>query len=96
MLRDIVFTKESCVWFFLAALTGLSWMLGDGYGDYELSQYKYITVGIFIVAFFKIRLVIMHFMEIGNAPLAFRLVFEAWVALVCSLLIGLYLFPLAA
>jgi len=36
-------------------------------------------------------------MELGDAPLALRALFEAWVLIVCSLLIGMYwLLPLNA
>lgn len=49
------------------------------------------TVAIVLVAAFKVRLVLLHFMELRHAPLPWRCVFEGWTLLVTAALIALYL-----
>ena len=46
---------------------------------------------IIIIAWFKIRLIIMYFMEIRTVPLPFKLLFEAWGIVVAAILIFLLL-----
>ena len=43
-----------------------------------------------VLAFFKVRLVILYFMEIRTAPIPIRLAFEGWVAVVCVAIIAIY------
>jgi len=77
------------VWLMLVAATAISWWLGtDHSGARDPSQ---ATVSIIVLAMMKVRLVILYFMEIRTAPLALRLLCEAWVVVVCSALLGLYL-----
>ena len=92
---EIINSRVSYVWLFLAALTGATWLLGDGYNPERLDLFKVVTICLLILAFFKIRLVIIHFMEIGSAPMPLRLIFDAWVILVCVLLILMYLFGMS-
>lgn len=49
------------------------------------------TIAIFVIAAYKVRLVLLHFMELRTAPLPLRLVFEAWVLVVTAAVIGIYL-----
>lgn len=49
------------------------------------------TVAIVLIAAVKIRLVLMHFMELKSAPWAWRLVFEIWLVAVTGLIVGFYL-----
>jgi heme/copper-type cytochrome/quinol oxidase subunit 4 len=49
------------------------------------------VVTIFLIAAFKVRLVLRHFMELRHAPLAWRLVFEAWVVISTAAVLGIYL-----
>lgn len=49
------------------------------------------TVAIVLLAAFKTRLVLAHFMELRAAPQAWRLLFEAWVILVAAAIAGIYL-----
>jgi hypothetical protein len=44
-----------------------------------------------VVAFFKVRLVILHFMEVRAAPASLRLLCEGWVFMTCSAILGFYL-----
>ena len=90
-MTDLVRSGATLVWLALTVLTALSWYLAEDYGIGHAQALRAVTVALLVVAFFKVRLVIMHFMEIGEAPLALRAVFEAWVVLVCGVLVVLYL-----
>lgn len=83
--------RVTYVWFFLATLTLLSWWLADGVEPSTLNGVKYLALGLLALAFFKIRLVIMYFMEIMNAPWPLRGLFEAWVVVVFAAMCFLYL-----
>lgn len=91
-MLGLVQSRVTYVWLFLAALTAASWILGDSYDPSNLDQIKYLTVGLLALAFFKIRLVVMHFMEVGHAPILLRIILESWVLLVFLLMVALYLF----
>jgi len=49
------------------------------------------TLAIILIAAIKIRLVLLHFMELRHAPLPWRLLMEAWVLLVTAAIAGFYL-----
>ncbi len=49
------------------------------------------TMAIVLIAAFKIRLVLLHFMELRHAPTPWRLIFEAWVLIATAAILGLYL-----
>lgn len=44
-----------------------------------------------LVAFIKVRLVCLHSMDLRSAPLALRMVFEAYVVVVFTVVIVMYL-----
>ena len=75
----------TAVWFLLMAATLSSWQLG------VQESTSAATVAVLAVAFTKAWFVGMYFMELRNAPLPLRLLFQAWIVLVCGVLIGLYL-----
>lgn len=52
---------------------------------------KFATVSIMLIAAFKVRLVLLHFMELRHAPIPLRLVFEAWVLVATAAILGIYL-----
>jgi hypothetical protein len=74
-------------WLLLMGLTLISWWLGEGHGPGQAA-----AVAVLVVAFFKVGVVGAHFMELRCAPLPLRLIFNGWAVLVCSVLIGIYLF----
>jgi len=67
------------VWALLVAATLLTWSVGGG------------GMAVLVIAFVKVRLVGLHFMELRAAPLPLRMLFEGWVVVTCCVLIGLYL-----
>lgn len=52
-----------------------------------------IAVTLLAIAFFKVRLVIIHFMEIGHAVIPLRIALEAWVILTFAMILTLYFSP---
>ena len=71
-------------WSFLTLATLLSWGLEASVGD------AWVGTAVLLVAFFKARLVLMIFMEVGNAPAALRWCCEAWVIVACVAVISTY------
>jgi heme/copper-type cytochrome/quinol oxidase subunit 4 len=77
----------SAVWFVLMALTCAStWMLSkDAFAP------TVATVGIFVIAAFKVRLVMLHFMELRTAPTFVKLAFEFWIVVSTAVILGFYI-----
>jgi Prokaryotic Cytochrome C oxidase subunit IV len=74
--------RATLVWWVLLAATALNW---------ELSEWTHSPRGaravLLLVAFFKGRLVLLHFMQVSHERLVVRLVMEGWLALTCGALI---------
>lgn len=77
-------------WLVLAVLTGVTWWVGVGQADVSRHP-RADTVALFLLAFFKARLVILHFMELRHAPLGLRALGEAWVVVTCACVVLTYL-----
>ncbi|WP_047225253.1 cytochrome C oxidase subunit IV family protein [Protofrankia coriariae] len=73
-------------WLALMGATVLSWYLGEGHGAREAA-----TVGVIVVAFFKVYLVGRYFMELREAPQILHLLFAGWAVVVCVVLVAMYL-----
>ena len=65
--------------------TLLSWAFGHGRVDPRAAG-----IAVIVIAFVKIRYVILDFMELRTAPLGMRVAAEAWCIVVCSTLVLLY------
>jgi hypothetical protein len=65
----------------------MSWFLGHGFLIRDLHE---VGIAILMIAFVKIRYVILDFMEIRAAPLPLRIGAEVWVAVVATALVFLY------
>jgi heme/copper-type cytochrome/quinol oxidase subunit 4 len=81
-------TRSTPVWFLLIAATLLSFWLGT---DHGLSSAEARSIVIFVVSFVKIRFVGLYFMELREAPIVLRSIFEGYCLVVCVGLIGFYL-----
>ncbi len=79
------------VWLLLMAITAVSWFLGTNQSGGLGALHEKATLGVFVLSFFKVRLVILHFMEVRHAPLPLRIACEAWVLVICAVLITIYL-----
>jgi len=87
MNRTLQLNTSTVVWLLLLLSTMVSWWVGG-------STVQSAQVGsaiVLTVAFFKVHLVGMYFMEIKHAPLPLRMVFQAWGLIVGSGLIVVYL-----
>ena len=60
----------------MLATCASTWWLKSG-----ASTSMIATVAILVIAAVKVRLVMVHFMELKYAPIKWRLFFEAWVVI---------------
>jgi hypothetical protein len=81
----------TAIWSLLIVATLLSWWLGTDHGLGSAGDHTPATLAILLVAFVKVRCVGLYFMELRDAPLALRVLFEAYVVVVCGAVLGLYL-----
>jgi hypothetical protein len=79
-MKALLMIPETFIWLLLSALTLASWYVGSGVGDAEV----WAAGAMLTIAFFKVRLVIMHFMELRQAPLPLKLLAELWVIVAFS------------
>jgi hypothetical protein len=80
--------RVAAVWAFLVLATLTSWVLGE---DRLIHTQDVVAVAVIAIAFIKVRLVGIHFMELREAPALLRYAFEAYVAVAATVLIVLYL-----
>lgn len=88
MLARLFSDRQTNVWMVLVAATVLTAVVG-------LEQHGGSTVvGLLLlaVAFVKIRLVALHFMEVRDAPLPLRLLVEGYVGVTFAALVVIYAF----
>jgi len=91
-MRSLVARPVTFVWAALVLATGLAWWSANG-GVVSSIEATAIVV---IVAAVKARLVILHFMDLKEAPRSWRLLFEAWVVLATAVILGGYWYGLRA
>lgn len=70
----------------VAATTTMWWV-----GEHHWMSRRSSAIFLFVVAFLKIRLVMLYFMELRSAPTAWRLIFDAWCIACCVWLSALYM-----
>ena len=70
-------------WLALVAATLGSWWLAEHHGAGVWT----VTL-VMSVAAFKVRLVLLHFMELNHAPRAWRLAFGAWTVASAGLIVA--------
>ena len=75
------------MWLSLVAATLVSWRFGRGFLIHDRRE---AGIAILVIAFIKIRYVILDFMEIRRAPLPMRIGAEIWVVAVCTATVLLY------
>jgi caa(3)-type oxidase subunit IV len=86
-LTNLLKSRVSAIWLILIAATLISWKIGTDHGVHA----HLATTIVLLVAFVKVRLVGLYFMELRNAPVALRLAFEGYCLVVCATLIAMYL-----
>lgn len=85
---SILFRPTTAVWAALMIATCAStwWLAKDA-----LSA-STATALIMLIAAVKARLILIHFMEIGHAPLRWRLLFETWIVVCTGAVLGIYFY----
>jgi heme/copper-type cytochrome/quinol oxidase subunit 4 len=78
----------TAIWGLLIGMTLISWWMGTNHG---VNSEQTASVLVLLVAFFKVRFVGLYFMELRDAPLPLRGLFEGWCAVVCTTVIVMYL-----
>jgi hypothetical protein len=85
-LRVIRSQRITLAWLALLAATLISWGFGHGRG----LEAPAAGIAVIVIAFVKIRYVILDFMELRTAPPGMRVAVEAWCIVVCTTLVLLY------
>jgi Prokaryotic Cytochrome C oxidase subunit IV len=88
MMIQLLRNRITAVWLGLVLATLASWTLGVGH-DLEA---KHAGMVILVIAFVKVRFIGRYFMELRDAPVPLLTLFEAWVAAVAAMTIGLFAF----
>lgn len=83
-------TKTTAVWAGLIMATFLSWWFGSR-GLESNGEQRLVGATVILIAFVKVRLVGLYFMEIRQGPAALRLLYEGWCLIAAALVIGMYL-----
>ena len=78
-------SRSAAVWLLLVVVTLCSWESAVMAGGQRIA-----ATWVLLLAFFKVRLIGLEFMELRSAPLPLRIAFEVWVVGVCAVLLGLY------
>ena len=79
--------RTTVTWLLLVFATSGSWILGS---ESRGQSGAGTGTALILVAFIKVRLVGLHFMELRSAPLALRTLFEAYVVVVFTVVIVMY------
>ena len=75
-------------WLVLVALTLLSFE--SAWGAAWLANPRAGIAVIIGVALFKVRIVLMHFMDVGDAPWVLRAPVEVWIGALAAAMLGLW------
>ena len=78
----------TAVWVVLIVATAATWTLGTNHG---IGNHTLASVVILLIAFIKVRLVGLYFMELRGAPTVLRGLFELYCAIACSVVVGVFL-----
>jgi heme/copper-type cytochrome/quinol oxidase subunit 4 len=90
-MKSLVRSNVTLAWLILSALTVVSWMLVTDHGlggDHHVPA----SLAIIAIAVIKIRLAGLYFMELKDAPLQLRGIFEGYCVVLFALLTSLYAF----
>jgi hypothetical protein len=86
-VRSLWLSRATLVWVLLVTATLLSWEFGHGIGLHGRAA----SVAVLLVAFVKLRFVMLDFMELRAAPPAMRVAAQGWLLACCAVLVGLFL-----
>jgi hypothetical protein len=86
MTLSLLRARSTFVWMALVAVTIVSWAVG---ADHEVGSG--VGVVVLALAVIKVRFVGLDFMELRDAPLLLRGLFEAYCIILWMVLAGIYL-----
>ena len=84
-LASLIRSRATVVWVALIVATLVSWTVGT---DGAVGA-RFATTVVLLVAFTKVRLIGLHFMELRESALELRVLFETYCVVVCSVLLVL-------
>jgi hypothetical protein len=73
------------VWLILIAAAVSSWVVSE-----HSIAVKAATSAVVLIAALKVRLIVMHFMELRWRPRPWRILFELWILGVVAIILGGY------
>ena len=88
-MTNLIKTQASLIWLLLMLLTAISWSLGEGVDYGENTPTAIFSLLLMFAAIVKVRLVVLHFMDVKIAPAFLRIAMEVWF-IVIFLLIALF------
>lgn len=83
-------TRLALDWFFLSAITVISWWIGSRHGYQVFTINALITFSVIGIAGVKVRVIFTEFMEARNAPAVLRRIIDTWLALLVLTLLAIY------
>jgi len=86
-MRNLIWPPEALIWITLLGVTLLSWALTESTLAPQVA-----ATAVILIAAFKIRLVFVHFMELGRSVQPWRRIFEVWIGLVTLVILLGYWF----
>jgi hypothetical protein len=86
MTHSLFRARSTVVWVVLVVATLVSWTVGSEHGTGSA-----VAVVVLGVALFKVRFVGLDFMELRQAPLLLRGMFECYCVVLWCVLAGMYL-----
>jgi heme/copper-type cytochrome/quinol oxidase subunit 4 len=87
-MKELVYQRATVIFALLLLVTGISFWLTVGHGAANFHEAKsVIWTQVIILAFVKVRWVLLDFMELRSAPMKLRVLFEAWVTGVAAFLV---------
>ncbi|MCB9439052.1 MAG: cytochrome C oxidase subunit IV family protein [Mycolicibacterium sp.] len=84
-------SRTTLAWLILIVLTLVSWVLGTQTGAVDSAHFA-ASLFIFLVAIFKVRIIGLYFMDLREAPVGLRQLFDVYCAVLLVALSGVYLF----
>jgi heme/copper-type cytochrome/quinol oxidase subunit 4 len=83
----VVFNSITIVWGLLFIGTTISWFIAP---EEDYLSPLLPGIAIILIAFLKVRLILLYFMDLRVAPQPWRGLFEAWMISACALILTLY------
>jgi heme/copper-type cytochrome/quinol oxidase subunit 4 len=84
-------SHATAIWVLLVVATLASWWMAEGH----TLPAQAATTAALLMAGFKVRLVLLYFMELRHAPLLWRAGFEAWLLVCLGVILAGYWLPLS-